>query len=127
MYPAAPPVLAYSYVDRATDTLDKPLTNGGFVPLTITGIQPLGGPPWLGLISLRSELHGDVTLGPGQSLNIPIDIYMSNCEFNGPGGWVGLDDVTVDYTIVGVPHSQNVAVGPYWFDSPQSCPRPRQV
>ncbi len=115
-------VNAYTYVDGATDVLTKPVTNGGTVPITITRVE---SPPagWLGLITIQSRLAGPVTLMPGQTANLPIAIFMSNCEDNGPGGYVAMDDITVDYTEVGLPHAQTLAIGPYWFESPATCPR----
>ena len=38
-----------------------------------------------------------------------------------------IDSVQVHYTELGFPHLQTISVGPYWFRSPDTCPRPRLV
>lgn len=117
-----PTVNAYTYVDGATDVLIKPVSNAGAAPITITRIEssPDG---WLGLVTIRSRLESSITLMPGQTADLAIAMVMSNCEDSGPGGYLGMDNITVDYTELGLPHTQKLAIGPYWFESPETCPR----
>jgi hypothetical protein len=54
---------------------------------------------------------------------VAIHLMMSHCEDNGPGGYAVIDSIQVHFSVLGLPHDQTVDVGPYFFQSPSSCPR----
>lgn len=139
--------LVWPYVDGGVTTLVTSLANNGLVGLTITDVETNGGrPSWGGLYAVK-EARAAVLVSPGQCCQldesatwsahgfrpmyidpgrqgvVALHILISNCEFNSPGQYVGLASITVDYTVLGFQHSQKVGVGPYWFKSPDTCPR----
>jgi hypothetical protein len=141
---ALPPVLL-SYVDGGESTLVKAIYNDGQTPFTITGVETSPS-YWLGLVTLKDP-RAAVMVGPGPccELNdaatwsapdfrsiqvnpkgwgvIALHLLMSNCEDNGPGGYEIIDTIKVDYSVLGFPRTEDVSVGPYWFQSPDTCPR----
>ncbi len=54
---------------------------------------------------------------------IAVHLLMSHCEDNGPGGYEVIDSINVQYSVLGLPRVESVEVGPYWFQSPDTCPR----
>jgi len=55
---------------------------------------------------------------------VAVQLLMSHCEDNGPGGvYEVIDSIQVHYSVLGFPRVQAVDVGPYWFQSPDTCPR----
>ena len=142
---AQPALLVLSYVDGATDTLVKTIVNRGTVAVTVTGVED-SRPDWAGLVSIRgasaspisgpdgcctsdeiaaasaSEFH-PLTLAPAQYGAIFVHIKMANCEYNSAGQYVVIDSIPVQYTVLGFQHVQEIGVGPYWYKSPDTCPR----
>jgi hypothetical protein len=141
----AAPILVVDYVDGAASTLVKTLSNSGPLPVTITGVET-GRTDWRGLVTIK-EARSAVVVGPapccelnqtatwsapdfhwiqlapyGQGV-VAVHLLMSNCENGGAGGYWIVDHIKVDYIVLGFPHAQDVAVGPYWFRSPDTCPR----
>jgi len=141
----APTVL--TYVDRQPDIVVKQIYNSGAVPLTVTGVQTTLRDGWVGLITIENAraaiIAGPepccnldvaatyskhdfqaVTIKPGGWGVIAFQILMSNCEHSSSGAYAGVDPVNVTYNMLGFPHVQPVAVGPYWIQTPSRCPRP---
>ncbi|MFI5282594.1 MAG: hypothetical protein ACHQ0J_05630 [Candidatus Dormibacterales bacterium] len=139
------PLAALTYVDGANATLVKDLYNNGPFALTVTGVET-SPEYWVGLVSVADpraavmagpwpccEINEAATfsaqsfhpfqLSPGRLGAVAVHLFMSHCEDSGPGGYLGIDRITVLYSVLGFPHSQDVPVGPYWFQSPNSCPR----
>lgn len=68
-----------------------------------------------------------IQVSPGNQGLVAVHLWMSHCEDNGRGGqYQVIDSIQVHYTVLGFPHSQAVDVGPYWFESPDACPRASQ-
>ncbi len=141
-----PPILVLGYVDRGVDTLVQSLANTGSTALTITGVETNRRPGWAGLVTIEDAraavvlgpqpcCHVDeaatwsapsfraITVGAGQQGVIAVHFLLSNCEDNGPGVYVIIDSIKIDYAVLGFPHAADVAIGPYWFASPDTCPR----
>jgi hypothetical protein len=140
------PLLLLSYVDGAEATLVKGLYNSGPTPLTITGVETFP-PGWVGLVTFK-DVRSAVVVGPapccqlnevatwsahefrpiqvnpGEEGVIAMHLLMSNCEHSPSAGYLTIESIKVDYSLLGFPHSQSVDVGPYAFRSPDSCPRP---
>jgi hypothetical protein len=64
-----------------------------------------------------------IQVNPGKVGVVAVHLLTSHCEDNGPGGYEIIDSIVVDYSLLGLPHHQAVDVGPYWFQSPDTCPR----
>jgi hypothetical protein len=64
-----------------------------------------------------------IEVSPGKEGVVALRMLMSNCEDTGPGGYLIIDSIQVHYSVLGFPHIQAVDVGPYWFQSPATCPR----
>jgi hypothetical protein len=64
-----------------------------------------------------------IQVSPGKQGLVAVHLWMSHCEDNGPGGAEIIDSIQVHYNVLGLPHMQAVDVGPYWFQSPDACPR----
>jgi hypothetical protein len=64
-----------------------------------------------------------IQVSPRQQGLVAIHLLIGNCENNGSGGYEIIDSVQVHYNELGFPHVQAVDVGPYWFQSPDTCPR----
>jgi len=139
------PLAALTYVDGANATLIEDLYNDGPIAFTVTGVET-SPDYWAGLVSVKDpraalmagpwpccEINDAATfsapsfrpfqLSPGHLGAIAVHLFMSHCEDNGPGGYEIFDHITVFYSVLGFPHSEDVPVGPYWFQSPDSCPR----
>jgi hypothetical protein len=55
---------------------------------------------------------------------VAVQLLMSHCEDNRPGGaYQIIDSIQVHYNVLGFPRVQAVDVGPYWFQSPDTCSR----
>jgi hypothetical protein len=141
-----PPALVLGYVDYGVDTLVQSLANTGPIPIRITGVETDHLPGWAGLVTIQGARPAvnfgqppccqldqaatwsarrflPITVNPGQQGAIAVRLLLSHCEDNGPGMYAIIDSIKVDYTILGFPHVARVAVGPYWFASPATCPR----
>jgi hypothetical protein len=137
------PLLVLDYIDGGQATLVKELHNSGPIPLTITGVETSPA-QWLGLVTLKDPRSAvvvgrccqldeaatwsardfrSIQVNPNEEGIIALHLLMSNCEDNGPGAYMIIDSIKVQYSVLGVPHDQAVEVGPYWFQSPNSCPR----
>jgi hypothetical protein len=140
-----PPVLVWGYVDHGVNTLVKSVVNTGPIPLTITGVENNDLPGWAALITIKDD-RAAVTVGrfpcceidpaatwsahdfrpisvaPGHHAVVAVHMVMGNCEYNN-GGFEIIDSIKVHYTVLGFPHVQAVGVGPYWFRTPDTCPR----
>ena len=65
-----------------------------------------------------------IQVSPGKQALVAVHLWMSHCEDNGPdGAFEVIDSIQVHYNMLGLPHTQAVDVGPYWFQSPKTCPR----
>lgn len=65
-----------------------------------------------------------IDVRPHQVGVVAVHLLMSHCEDNGPGGgYASIDSIVVHYTLLGLPRDQAVDVGPYYFRSPDTCPR----
>ena len=65
-----------------------------------------------------------IDVSPHQVGVVAVHILMSHCEDNSPGdAYASIDSIVVHYTLLGVPRDQAVDVGPYYFRSPDTCPR----
>jgi hypothetical protein len=141
-----PPAVVMSYVDHGVDTLVQSVANTGSIPITITGVETDHLPGFAGLVTIQDarpavtigpqpccELNDAATwsahnfrpinVNPGRQAVIALQLLMSHCEDNGPGLYEIIDSIRVDYTVLGFRHTAGVAVGPYWFASPATCPR----
>lgn len=139
------PIHLLSYVDGGVDTLVKSLFNRGLTPITITGVET-SPPDWLGLVTLKEpraavidgaapccQLNAAATwsaqdfrsiqVNPGEERVVALHLLMSNCEDSGSGIYTIIDSIKVHYNVLGFPHVKDVAVGPYWFQSPDTCQR----
>lgn len=140
------PQFVWRYVDHGVNTLVKSVVNSGPIPLTITGVQNDDLPGWAALITIKDdraavpagrapcceidaaatwsarEFH-PILLAPGHHAMVAVHLVMSNCESNGGGGYEIIDAIKIRYSVLGFPHVQSVGVGPYWFRSPDTCPR----
>ena len=65
-----------------------------------------------------------IQVNPGKQGVVAVHLFMSHCEDNGPGGgYAVIDSIVVQYTVLGLPREEAVDVGPYYFQSPDTCPR----
>jgi hypothetical protein len=136
----------YSYVDGGTFTVTKWVTNGGLVPLTITGVD-VAPDYWVGLIGVKDARRGvptapgkccsidEVTtwaapgfrplhLDPGQSGAVSIRYLMSHCEDTSPGGTTSFSVFHLQYNILGIPRDVEIPWSfPVGVTSPHTCPR----
>lgn len=64
-----------------------------------------------------------IDVSPHQVGVVAVHLLMSHCEDNGKGGYAFVDSIVVHYTLLGLPRDQAVDVGPYYFQSPDTCPR----
>jgi hypothetical protein len=63
-------------------------------------------------------------VNPSKEGVVAIHLLMSHCENNGPGGgYAVIDSIVIQYSVLGFPREQAVEVGPYYFRSPDTCPR----
>jgi hypothetical protein len=145
-----PAPIFVSYVDGGLATLVKSVSNDGPVALTITGVETSGPDKagGLALVTVKEAQAGmavdpgscceindpatwaasshdfrPIHVDPGRQGVIAVHLLMSNCEDTGAGGFLIFDSIKVDYTVLGFPHVQAIGVGPYWFQSPDTCPR----
>jgi hypothetical protein len=115
--------------------------------VTLKGAQPaaISGPPPCSLdaVEMGAAMLSTCQLNEGATWSggsfrpievsprkvgvIAVHLLMSHCEDNGPGGYEVIDSIQVHYIVLGFPHDQSIDVGPYWFQSPDTCPRPRQT
>jgi hypothetical protein len=136
----------YAYVDGGTFTVTKWVTNSGFVPLTITGVDPAPD-YWVGLLGVKDARQGvplipgkccaideaatwsapsfrPLQLNPGQSGAVSIRYLMSHCEDNDPGGTVSSPVFRLQYNILGFPRDVEIPWSfPVGVTSPDTCPR----
>jgi hypothetical protein len=136
----------YAYVDGGTFTVTKWVTNSGFVPLTITGVDPAPD-YWVGLLGVKDARQGvplipgkccaideaatwaaptfrPLRLDPGQSGAVSIRYLMSHCEDNDPGGTVSFPVFHLQYNILGIPRDVEIPWSyPVGVTSPDTCPR----
>lgn len=66
-----------------------------------------------------------IEVGPHKVGVVAVHLLMSHCEHGSGDGYATIDSIQVHYSVFGLPHDQSVDVGPYWFRSPDTCPRPR--
>jgi hypothetical protein len=140
----------YKYVDGGTFTVTKWVTNSGFVPLTITGVDPAPD-YWVGLLGVKDARQGvplipgkccaideaatwaspsfrPLRLDPGQSGAVSIRYLMSHCEDSSPGGTLSFPVFRLQYNILGIPRDVEIPWAyPVGVTSPDTCPRPRPV
>jgi hypothetical protein len=65
-----------------------------------------------------------IQVNPSKEGVVAIHLLMSHCENNGPGGgYAVIDSIVIQYSVLGFPREQAVDVGPYYFQSPDTCPR----
>jgi hypothetical protein len=64
-----------------------------------------------------------IQVGPGKEGVVAVHMLMSHCEDNGRGGYEIIDSIQVQYSVLGFPRVQAIDVGPYAFQSPDTCPR----
>jgi hypothetical protein len=135
-----------NYVDGATATLVKAVINNGAIGVTVTGVESSPAVRWAGLYTVKDSRTAvtvspgscctindsatwsakefrPLTLNPGQQGAVAVHLLESNCEFNSGGQYVILDSIRVHYSVLGFAHIQDVGIGPYWFKSPEACPR----
>jgi hypothetical protein len=136
----------YKYVDGGTFTVTKWVTNSGFVPLTITGVDPAPD-YWVGLLGVKDARQGvpvvpgkccaideiatwaasgfrPLHLDPGQSGAVSVRYLMSHCEDNGRGGTESFAVFRLQYNILGFPRDVEIPWSfPVGVTSPDTCPR----
>jgi hypothetical protein len=135
-----------AYVDGGTFTVTKWVTNGGFVPLTITGVDPAPD-YWVGLLGVKDARQGvplipgkccaideaatwsapsfrPLQLDPGQSGAVSIRYLMSHCEDNSAGGTMSFPVFRLQYNVLGFPRDVEIPWSfPVGVTSPDTCPR----
>jgi hypothetical protein len=137
--------LLLSYVDGGEATLVKALYNEGPTPITITGVSTFPS-EWLGIVTLKDARAAAIVgpapccqineaatwsahdfrsfqINPGDRGVVAIHLFMGHCEDNSPGLYMTINSITVHYSVLGFPRAEDVVVGPYGFQSPESCPR----
>jgi hypothetical protein len=62
-----------------------------------------------------------INLNPGQQGVVAVHLLMSNCTGRATGGYTIVDSISVDYSVLGFPHTQDVPVGPYRVSAPDTC------
>lgn len=135
----------YAYTDGGTFTITKWVTNSGFVPLTITGVDPAPD-YWLGILGVKDARQGvplvpgkccaideaatwaapgfrPFRLDPGQSGAISIRYLTSHCEDTSPGGTTSFSVFHLQYNILGIPRDVEIPWSfPVGVTSPDTCP-----
>jgi hypothetical protein len=119
-----------SYLTGALVTLKEaqPAAIGGQPPCSLLAVEQ--GAAVLNTCQLNEAAtwigggFRPIQVNPGKEGVVAVHLLMSDCEDNGPGGaYQIIDSIQVHYEVLGFPHVQAVDVGPYWFQSPDTCPR----
>ena len=136
----------YTFVDGASYTLVQSLTNNGQVPITVTDTEPSPA-DWGGLLQVKdsrvavmsepgqccdlnvestwaSNRFQPVTIASGATTYVAVHVLMTHCHLiaNIGGGFVSVGALTVDYSVIGFPHSTPIDIRGYWVEGPSSCP-----
>ena len=134
----------YTPMIGASAVLVQSLTNDGQVPLTVTGIEPsdlLGSllqvkDPRVAVMSapekccdLNSQATWSasgfrpVTVAPGATTYVAVHVLMTNCQLNrGSERIESIKALTVDYSVLGFPHTTQIDVDGYWIEGPPTAP-----
>src|ERR1700687_25850 len=139
-------IRVFDYVDGKTVTMFKWLSNSGTVPLTVTGVDTAPS-YWRGLLGIQDaravpvvESRGccryddpspwaassfqPVVVQPGKQAAVILHVLFSNCEYSSGGALVGLSTIRVHYSVLGMPHSDEIPfVNGIFVKAPESCPR----
>ena len=119
-----------SYLTGALVTLKEaqPAAIGGPPPCSLEAVEQ--GAAMLNYCRLNEAAtwtgggFRPIQVNPGKEGVVAVHLLMSHCENNGPGGgYAVIDSIVVQYTVLGLPREEAVEVGPYYFQSPDTCPR----